>query len=391
MRNTVNLSDLLCLVSALSMGCAPAFEAPPDVSADVDAGIENGVEKIHYGTPVGVCGWPTTVSTGGCTAALIHARAISTAQHCGAPTRVTFGESRTGARSVRVVRCVGQGSSDAQICELAEAVTDIPITPLLFGCETGKYLQPNRDVVVAGFGRREDGGSGRKDWAYQSITKVTSSSIIVAARSGERSNLCNGDSGGPAFVRVDDGSWRVIGTVRGLYSGPICQGETEFKRTDPVVANFESQTGIDITPCFNSGTGAWSPGAGCGGFFAGDHRGSGLWSNGCSGTSKTGYSAQCGAPFGGVVTSCHVGAPGNSSYCTDSCPCDEGEGDCDGKTQCKANLICQEQGTVDRCVRDSGGTCRDSNANCSSWARRGECSKNPGYMLTNCCASCNGK
>jgi len=43
----------------------------------------------------------------------------------------------------------------------------------------------------------------------------------------------------------------------------------------------------------------------------------------------------------------------------------------------------------------TGGTtgdpsCRDSNSSCSSWARNGECTKNPGYMLTNCCASCNG-
>ena len=35
--------------------------------------------------------------------------------------------------------------------------------------------------------------------------------------------------------------------------------------------------------------------------------------------------------------------------------------------------------------------CTDSNRNCASWASRGECSRNPGYMLTNCCASCAGR
>jgi hypothetical protein len=37
-----------------------------------------------------------------------------------------------------------------------------------------------------------------------------------------------------------------------------------------------------------------------------------------------------------------------------------------------------------------GGTCVDSHAACKSWASAGECAKNPGYMLTSCCASCRG-
>ncbi len=36
-------------------------------------------------------------------------------------------------------------------------------------------------------------------------------------------------------------------------------------------------------------------------------------------------------------------------------------------------------------------TCRDSNASCSSWARAGECTRNPNYMRTSCCASCKGR
>ena len=32
--------------------------------------------------------------------------------------------------------------------------------------------------------------------------------------------------------------------------------------------------------------------------------------------------------------------------------------------------------------------CKDQNSQCSSWALRGECSNNPGYMLPNCAASC---
>jgi len=32
--------------------------------------------------------------------------------------------------------------------------------------------------------------------------------------------------------------------------------------------------------------------------------------------------------------------------------------------------------------------CEDKNQQCSSWAERGECSKNPAYMLPNCAKSC---
>jgi len=35
------------------------------------------------------------------------------------------------------------------------------------------------------------------------------------------------------------------------------------------------------------------------------------------------------------------------------------------------------------------GTCADNNSYCPSWASTGECTNNPGYMLTNCMLSCN--
>ncbi len=37
---------------------------------------------------------------------------------------------------------------------------------------------------------------------------------------------------------------------------------------------------------------------------------------------------------------CHVGANGGGSFCTNSCKCDAGEGDCDSDAQCNAGLVC---------------------------------------------------
>jgi hypothetical protein len=43
------------------------------------------------------------------------------------------------------------------------------------------------------------------------------------------------------------------------------------------------------------------------------------------------------------------------------------------------------------CASCAAGTCTDSNANCGYWASIGECSRNPGYMRTGCCSSCRGR
>jgi len=57
------------------------------------------------------------------------------------------------------------------------------------------------------------------------------------------------------------------------------------------------------------------------------------------------------------------------------------EGECRGNWRCTSGCLKQ----VASC---SGSTCTDKNTNCKAWASRGECSANPGYMRTNCCASC---
>ncbi len=56
-------------------------------------------------------------------------------------------------------------------------------------------------------------------------------------------------------------------------------------------------------------------------------------------------------------------------------------------------------GDAEASLSDAGGgedkaltaaSCTNRNTSCAAWASRGECTKNPSYMLTNCCASCNG-
>lgn len=265
--------------------------APGGFSGDLDP------QAITNGSSVEVCGWPTTVYTGGCTGTLVHPKAISTAQHCGTPSAIQFGEAAGAGPSVPVLGCVGDGSQDAMLCELAEEVTEVPVTPVLLGCEVDAYLQVGQPVVMAGFGQTSYGvGGGTKLWADQEIAAVEPGRVIIG-QAGDGVSPCPGDSGGPVFVQTDDGSWRVIGTVLGGTTGTPCNSAADFQRIDAVVANFEAQRGLDITPCFDAATGAWEAGPDCGDFFAGDHTGAGTWGDWCTGTPASGYSDQCGEPF----------------------------------------------------------------------------------------------
>ncbi|MBU1179512.1 hypothetical protein KJ885_01065, partial [Patescibacteria group bacterium] len=46
------------------------------------------------------------------------------------------------------------------------------------------------------------------------------------------------------------------------------------------------------------------------------------------------------APAPTAPADCHKGKNGNFSYCTSSCPCDKGQGDCDSNKECKSGLKC---------------------------------------------------
>jgi hypothetical protein len=121
---------------------------------------------------------------------------------------------------------------------------------------------------------------------------------VIIGNPGDGVSPCPGDSGGPVYVEVADGSWRVFGTVLGGTTGTPCNSAADFQRIDQVVPYFEQQRGIDITPCFDGQTGAWGAGPDCGSFFAGDHQGSGSWNDWCAGTPASGYSDECGDPYG---------------------------------------------------------------------------------------------
>lgn len=314
----------LALVLLVFPGCVNALGEP---GLETESGASEG-KAIVGGVEVEQCGFATTVSLGGCTGTLIHPQVILTAAHCGQP-RVAEMTSLAGQGIRRRIHCEavpqnGGRASDTMFCLLEEPFGDVPVTPVLMGCELDA-LTVGTDVSIVGFGLTafdQRGSGGVKRWTTTEIVGFEPGVALIGTP--ERS-ACPGDSGGPVFVRLADGGLRVFGNVSGGTTGIPCNGRGAYPITAQHVPWVEATFGIDVSPCHDA-DGTWNPGPDCGGFYAGSHIGYGTFDNACAGTPTTGLSATCGAPFSqdfpgdGVPEQC-ASVPASYVGVGDGCDC----------------------------------------------------------------------
>ncbi|MCA9710046.1 MAG: trypsin-like serine protease, partial [Myxococcales bacterium] len=287
--------------------------------------------EVAGGQEVGSCGWPTAVSLRGdgfpfCTGTLIHPQVVLLAAHCidpaygwAGPVNVGFGED--GFEPVGTVDAAlcewhpqwdegNEAGVDVAYCLLSQPV-DLDIVPPLMGCEWD-VMAPGVEIPIVGFGADvaifdpEQGwvftsGNGPKRWAPQYLEAVVSQAAYLL---GNNAGGCPGDSGGPAMVRLPDGTWRVIGAASRIHPDTppsdtnACLYGTVYSTFAHVMPWLEQRTGLDLTPCHDA-DGTWHPDARCGGIplSPGDPGStSGTWQDGCASVQLSGYGSLCGPP-----------------------------------------------------------------------------------------------
>lgn len=259
-------------------------------------------QPIYGGNKVKPCGWPTTVSLGGCTGTLVHPELVVFAAHCMSgsygPSAVTFGDNENyPAFQVATSSCkadpkyYSSSGRDVAYCRLAQPVTHVPIVPILMGCET-QVLTAGASVTAVGFGQANDGlGWGPKREVTMALNGISGGEAHIG---GNGKDTCYGDSGGPVYVKLGDGTWRVFGITS---YGEYCGGGGYYSMMHTAIDWLEQSSGLDLTPCHQQGQ--WAPTGDCGHFPLDPEIGGGSWSSGCATGNVSAMSATCGTPAGG--------------------------------------------------------------------------------------------
>lgn len=300
-------SKYLSVSKAMAFGALIALITPPVQAAD-----SVPESRIYGGEAAKSCEWPTAIGFGSCSGTLVHPKVVIYAAHCGKQRKISFGDAyKKMHRSVSPKFCktnpayTGNSSLskgvDFAFCYLEEAITDFPITPVAYGCELDQ-IKAGTKIWLVGYGNTDKGGYGTKHKVETEIKGIIAGGNELKV-GGEGKATCNGDSGGPGYVKMSDGTWRHVAiSSYGFSECGAPSGMTFSKAAIPWIhktLKAEGITDVDLVPCYND-EGEWEPTKKCRGFATEPGKAHGNWEQQCGGDKapRSGFSSICGPAFG---------------------------------------------------------------------------------------------
>jgi trypsin len=147
-------------------------------------------------------------------------------------------------------------------------------------------------VTIVGFGASAGGvadgapwaeGTGRKRYTNQTIANIDTANAKATATGEAGNSACFGDSGGPLFMQLADGSWRMFGVASTamLDAAQECGAGSIYQLVAEHVAWVEQDAGVDLSACFDDG-GAWAPAEACGEFPLAPGGTEAVWADSCA-------------------------------------------------------------------------------------------------------------
>lgn len=192
---------------------------------------------------------------------------------------------------------LGANPDDFAYCVLTQA-PDIQPLPMIMPCEVQAYLDGTQalDFAAVGWGvpdPMKEGGTKR--WLSTTQALGVSPLKSTIATGTLWSGLMSGDSGGPTFVKLPDGSWRLLG-INVTDAAAI----SPWLFLDWILADPEVAADVEaLLPCHDA-QGNWAPGPGCVGFPRSPDVGQGQWSRGsraCEDLDVSDYGSTCGPAY----------------------------------------------------------------------------------------------
>jgi len=242
-------------VLSVVAGCGDAAEVAETTSAR---------SAIYAGTAVAEGDWESVVALQGCTGVLVADRLVVYAAHCGThPSEVLIGnDAATPRLRVRVDECrahpdaaLGNGR-DVAYCLLAQPITDVAPVQLIADDEQA-LVRVGTPVTEVGFGLDTDQGLFGVKRRTGAQVQALGDDLVIAGTAG---GTCEGDSGGPALVRLDDldparpPEWRLLGLLSAGTSFHCGVSTDHYSNIHGVRSWIESQSGVAL-----SGNGAKPP------------------------------------------------------------------------------------------------------------------------------------